>query len=138
MPHAWPRGIRRGRRGCCPGRATPWSRLANGISHPGHPNHRLDVMNPDDVGAAGDAKRDRRGRPLEPLTGGEVERLADERFARGADQDWKSKLPKLGQAPDDLEVLLARFPKTNARVHDNAVVRDSRRPRQLDALAQAV
>ena len=94
-------------------------------------------MHPDDVGTAGDAECDRRRRPFEPLTGRQVERLADERFPGGADQQRKPEMAQLGQTPDDLEILLARLSKPNAWVDDDAVVRDACRPRQLDALAQA-
>ena len=113
------------------------ARLPDRVRHPRHPNHRLDVVDPDDVGAAGDAERDRRGRAFEPLTRRQIERLANERFPGGADQQRKTKPAQLGQATDDLEVLFARFPETNARVHDDAILCDAGRPRELDAPTEA-
>src|SRR5438132_4999874 len=116
MPHARPAGIRRDRPHYFPTPATPVSRAPNGIRHARYPDHRLDVVDADDVGSPGDAQRDRRGRPFQPLTGGQVERLADERLPRGADQQRESQPAEFGKAPDDLETLFARFAESDARV----------------------
>src|SRR5438552_3302793 len=136
MPGAPTRDIRRGRRDCCRGPATRGSRMHDGIRHTRHPHHRLDVVHSDDVGAAGDAERDRRRGALEPLVGRQVERLADERLARRADQQGKSEPAQLGQALDDLQVLFPSLPESDPRIHDDAVLRDPGGPSQLSALAQ--
>src|SRR5947209_482257 len=61
-PRATPRaplaGNRLDRPGYRPAPARPLSRAPDGIRHARHADHRLDVVNADDVGATGDAQRD--------------------------------------------------------------------------------
>src|SRR5437660_9705207 len=138
MPRTRPEGKRLDRPGYFPTPATPWSRAPDGVRHARHPHHRPDVVHPDDVGAAGDAQRDRRGGSFQPLAGRQIERLADERLPRRADQDWKSQPAQLGQTADDLEVFLACFPESDAGVEDEAILADAGGPTHLDALEQAL
>src|SRR5207244_11254470 len=127
MPRAPPAGSRRDRPGYSPTPTTPWSRAPDGIRHARHADHRLDVVHPDNVRAAGDAERDRGRGPFQPLAGRQVECLADERLARRADQEWKPPPAQLGQSADDLQVFLACFRDSDARVELAAILLDTRR-----------
>src|SRR5689334_5359985 len=138
MPRARPAGSRLDRPGYFPTPATPWSRAPNGIRHTRHPHHRPDVVHPNDVGAAGDAQRDRRGGPFQPFAGRQIERLADERLPRWADQKRKAEPAQLRQTADDLEVFLAGFPESDTGVEDDAILADAGGPPQFDALEQAL
>src|SRR2546427_10240910 len=138
MPRAPPAGSRRDRPGYSPTPTTPWSRAPDGIRHARHADHRLDVVHPDDVRAAGDAERDCGRGPFQPLAGRQVECLADERLPRGADEERKPQPAQLGQSADDIQVFLARFPESDAGVEDDAIVSDAGRSADLDALAPAL
>src|SRR5260370_36624928 len=131
MPRARPSGTRRDRRGYYPTPATPLSRAPNGARHPCHPDHRLDVVHPDDVGSSGDAQRDGRRGAFQSISGRQVERLANERLPREADQNRKPEPAQLGKTPDNLEVLLASFPESDARAHDEAILTVAGGHRQL-------
>src|SRR5579864_8703496 len=64
------------------------------------------IVHADDVGAAEHGSDDGGLRALEPVRHWQVEQLADERLARGADQDRMPELLELLEASHDLPVVV--------------------------------
>ena len=106
------------------------------VGHAGDAGHRPHVVDADDVGAAGDAERDRRRRALDALVRrqpaqqrGRSNDLRDEPSSSGRPSD-----AELAQAADDLDVLAQPLAEADAGVDDDLRRVDAGRARQSQAL----
>src|SRR4051794_2048980 len=76
------------------------------VGHAGGADVRSDVVDPDDVGAARDPEARRREGRLETLVGGQVEHLAERRFATRTEQDRPTEQTDDLEPAKQLEVVL--------------------------------
>src|SRR5712691_4735184 len=93
-------------------------------------------MDAHDIRAAQDGRGHGRGGALHAIRDGDVEELADERFAGGSDQHRLPELSQLFQPAHDLPVLVGRLPEPDAGIDEDALTRDTRRDRGFDRRAQ--
>ena len=90
-------------------------------------DHLLYIVDANDVRAAQHSRDHRGGRALEPLRHRQIEQLADEGFARGADQDRMPQLLELREPAQDLPVLVRGLAKPDAGIDDHLLLRHAGR-----------
>src|ERR1700745_607492 len=97
----------------------------DGIAHARDPRHLPHIVNANDVAASGDPDRHRCSRPLDPLVRREIERIADERLARGTIEQGKAERLEITEMIDELEALLDGLPETNSGIEDDLIIGDA-------------
>src|SRR6266511_1332549 len=91
----------------------------NCIRHLCHPAYLLDVMHPDDIGAAGNADGEGSSGAFHALVRGQVQCKADERFSGWPQQYGIPQGTDLIEPVDQLQIMFPRLPKADAWIKDN-------------------
>src|SRR3984957_10212017 len=94
---------------------------------------RLNIMDPEDRRAIGDADKAGGERAGETLGGNVLAgQPANRRFARDAEQDRAAEDDQFAEASDQLEILHRRFAETEAGVEDQLFTRNAGGKREID------
>src|SRR5690606_8729922 len=102
------------------GASAPGGIIADRLPDRDRPHRLGDIVNADDLGAAGYGGQRRGDRAAEAASGiGSIRQPADEALARGAEQHRAAERVERGQPVQELEIVPDRLAEADARIDDD-------------------